>query len=123
MLQTILKSFIRPVAEIHKEEDLKSAMTKLKNSFGKMRKRTEPIAIRFYTISKLKILKEYYLKLLQLYMPLQDKNQLKECHMSYEEKYMEVNKNDNDENLRQHGPFVIDYDSCSWHWRIWLQRQ
>ena len=44
---------------------------------------------RFYTNTKLKLksLREYYLRLLQLYMPWQDKNQLKECHHSYEEKW------------------------------------
>ena len=55
-----------------------------------MRKTTSLITTRFHTISKLESLEEYYLKLLQLHMSWQDENQLKECHQSYEEKYMEV---------------------------------
>ena len=43
-------------------------------------------------------------------MPWQDENHLKECHQSYEEKYMEV-KDDIDEHLRRLEPFIaIEYD-------------
>ena len=55
MNQIMKKSYIKPVAEIHEEEDLKTAIAiKLKNGLGKMRKETWPIMIRFRTISKLK---------------------------------------------------------------------
>lgn len=55
------KSYIKPVLEINKEEYVKTAITtKLKNGWGKTRKRTRPIVIRFHTISKLKGPEEYY---------------------------------------------------------------
>ena len=41
----------------------------LKNDLGKMRKRSRPCVIRFHKVSKLKSPEEYYLRILQLYMP------------------------------------------------------
>ena len=81
------KSYIKPVAEILKEEDLKTTITvKLNNGLGKMRKIIQPIVLRFKIISKFKSPEEYYLILLQSYMSWRDGNQLKECHQSYEKK-------------------------------------
>ena len=55
---------MNPAGEIHKEVDLKTAITiKLKIGLGKMRKRTWLIVIRFLTTSKLKSLEKYYLRL------------------------------------------------------------
>ena len=64
------KGYIKPVLKINKEEYVKRAITtKLKNGWGKTRKRTRPIVIRFHTISKLKGPEEYYWILLQRVSP------------------------------------------------------
>ena len=49
----------------------------LKNEVGEMRKRSRPYIIRFHKMSKLKSPDEHYLRLLQLYMPWRNKNELK----------------------------------------------
>lgn len=54
------KICIKPVADIHEEEDVKTVITvKLKNVLRRLRKRTRAIVIRFRTIFKLKNLEEY----------------------------------------------------------------
>ena len=55
-----------------------------------MRKRSRPCVIRFHKMSKLKRPDEYYLRLLQLYMPWRNENELKQGSQSYEDKYKEV---------------------------------
>ena len=56
------KSYVKPVAEIQKEKDLKTAVTKqLKSGLGKMRKRIQLIVIRFCTVSRLRSPEENYI--------------------------------------------------------------
>lgn len=59
------KSYMKPVAEIPEKEDLKTAVTiKLKDGLAKMRRKTQPIVIRFDSISKLKSLEDFSWRLL-----------------------------------------------------------
>ena len=108
-----IRSYTKPVSNICEEEPdlkVKKQTIKLKNGLGKMRKRQRPVVIRFHTVSKLKSPEEHYMRLLQLYMPWRDENLLKDSTQSYEEKYIEV-EDDIEENIKKHEPFVaIDYD-------------
>ena len=63
-----LKNYILPVTGFC-ETLLCKKMINLKNGLGEMRKRCRPCVVRFYKVSKLKSTEEYYLRLLQLYMP------------------------------------------------------
>lgn len=59
------KSYMKPVVEIPEKEDLKTAVTiKLKDGLAKMRRKTQPIVIRFDSISKLKSLEDFSWRLL-----------------------------------------------------------
>ena len=60
------------------------------NEIGEMRRRSRPCVIRFYKVSKLKSLEEHCLRLLQLYMPWRNENELKQDNQSYEDGYKEV---------------------------------
>ena len=62
----------------------------LKNELGEIRKRSRPCVIRFHKVPKLKSPEEYYLRLLQLYMPWRNENELKQDNHSYEDRYKEV---------------------------------
>ena len=61
----------------------------LKNDLGEMRKRSRPCVIRFHKVSKLKCAEEYYLRVLQLYMPWRKEDDLKHVNDSYESKFKE----------------------------------
>ena len=62
----------------------------LKNEFGEMQKRSQPCVICFYKVSKLKSPEEHYLRLLQLYMPWRNENELKQDNQSYEDRHKEL---------------------------------
>ena len=62
----------------------------LKNNLGEMRKRKRPCVIRFHNMSILKSPEEYYLRILQLYLPWRDENDLKYDNGTYATKYEEV---------------------------------
>ena len=55
-----------------------------------MRKLSQPCVIRFHKLSKLKSPEEHYLRLLQLYMPWRNENELKQNKQSYENRCKEV---------------------------------
>ena len=62
----------------------------LKDGLGKMRKRSRPCVIRWHKTSKLKDPEEYYLKLLQLYLPWRDESELRHANGTYESKFAHV---------------------------------
>ena len=53
-----------------------SSTIKLKNDCGDMRKRSRPCVIRWHSVSKEKSPEEYFLRLLQLYMPWRNEDEL-----------------------------------------------
>ena len=58
---------------------------------------------------KLKSPEEHYLRLLQLYMPWRNENELKQSNQSYEDRYKEV-EGDILCNIKKHEPYIdIDY--------------
>ena len=74
-----------------------------------MQKHSWPCVIRFYKISKLKSPEEYYLRLLQLYMPWRNENELTQDNQSYEDRYKEVEDGILC-NIKKHVPF-LDIDN------------
>ena len=84
---------------------------KLKDDFGKMKLRSRPCVIRWHKICKLTNPEDYFLTLLQLYLPWTNENQLKHTNGSYESKFHEV-KDDIHESMQKHQPYIeIDYES------------
>ena len=64
----------------------------LKNKLGELRKRSRPCVIHFHKVLKLKSPEEHYLRLLQLYMPWRNENEVKQDNQSYEERYKEIER-------------------------------
>ena len=70
----------------------------------------QPCVMHYHKVSKLKSCEEYYLKVLQLYMPWRNESRLKEDTQSYEDKYKEV-ESDILCNISKHEPGEdIDYE-------------
>ena len=84
-----IKSCTIPVSNIN-DVKLNPHMIVLKNELGEMRKRIQPWVIRFHKVSKRKSPEEYYLRLLQLYIPWRNENELKQDSQSYGDRYKEV---------------------------------
>ena len=71
---------------------------------------SRPCIIRFYKVSKLKSPEEHYLRLLQLYMPWRNENELKQDNQSYEDRYKEVEGGILC-NIKKHEPYLdINYE-------------
>ena len=82
----------------------------LKNDFGEMRKRERPCVIRFHKVTKMTNSEVYFLRLLQLYMPWRNEDELKGDYETYEDKYNEIESSIKP-NLEKHEPYLdIDYD-------------
>ena len=71
-----------------------------------MRKHSRESAIRFLNASKLKSAHQYYLCLLQLYMPWRQESNLKHEDRIYEIKYKEV-ENEIVGNIKKHEPYYV----------------
>ena len=84
-----IKSYTIPVSSIN-DVKLNLNIIVLKNELGEMRKHSRPRVVCFHKVSKLKSLEEHYFRLLQLYMPWRNENELKQDNQSYEDKYEEV---------------------------------
>ena len=84
-----IKSYTMPVSAIDEVLDSSNVIV-LKKELGKMRKRTQPCNMRYHKVSNLKDSEQYYMKLLQLYMPWRDEDDIKgNCH-SFKEKFGQV---------------------------------
>ena len=104
-----IKSYTVPVSNIN-DVKLTPNIIVLKNELGEMRKRSRPCVIRFHKISKLKSPEEHYLRLLQLYMPWRNENELKQGNQSYEDRYKGVEGNILC-NIKKHEPYLdINYE-------------
>ena len=84
-----IKSYTVPVSNIN-DVKLNPNTIVSKNELGEIQKHSRPCVIRFHKVPKLKNPKEYYLRLLQLYMPWKNENELKQDNRSYEDRYKEV---------------------------------
>ena len=75
-----------------------------------MQKHSRPCIICFHKVSKLKSPEEHYLRLLQLYMPWRNENELKQGNQSYEDRYKGVEGNILC-NIKKHEPYLdINYE-------------
>ena len=63
---------------------------KLKDECGYMRKRSRPCVIRWHSVSKQKSLELYALRLLQLYLPWRNEDELRHMDGSYASKFEDV---------------------------------
>ena len=75
-----------------------------------MRKRSRPCVIRLHKVSKLKSPEGHYFRLLQLYMPWKNENELKQDNQSYENRHIEV-EGDILCNIKKHESYLdINYE-------------
>ena len=84
-----IKSYTVPVSNINNVK-LNPDIIILKNELGEMRNRSQACVICFYKVFKLKSPEEHYLRVLQLYMPRRNENELKQDNQSYEDRHKEV---------------------------------
>ena len=84
-----IKSYTVPVSNIN-DVKLNPNINVLKYELGEMQKLSRPYVIRFYKVVKLKSPEEHFLRLLQLYMPWRDENELTQDNQSNEDRYKEV---------------------------------
>ena len=103
-----IKSYTMPVSAIDEVEHSSNVIV-LKDELGKMRKRTRPCVMRYHKISKMKDPEQYHMKLLQLYMPWRDEDDIKGNSHSYEEKFDEVESSIKP-NIVRHDPYFGRYD-------------
>ena len=80
-----IKSYTDPVSRIG-DVKVNSYIIVLKNELDEMRKGSRPCVIRFHKVSKLKSPEEQYLRLLQLYMPWRNENELRQDNQIYEDR-------------------------------------
>ena len=107
-----IKSYSVPVGSIDDDEPegKSTKIITLQNGLGKMKKRSRPIVIRFHNVRKLENSENYYRRLLQMYLPWRNEDNLKRDDQTYEDRYKEV-ENDISDNVKRHEPFLnIDYD-------------
>ena len=84
-----IKSYAVPVSNINYVK-LNPNIIVSKNELGEMRKRSRPCVIHFQKVSKVKSPEEHYVRLLHLYMPWRNENELKQDNQSFEERYKEI---------------------------------
>ena len=84
-----IKSYTVPVSSID-DVKLNPNIIVLKNELGEIWECSRSCVTRFHKVSKLKSPEEHYLRLLQLYMPWRNENELKQDNQSYEDRYKEV---------------------------------
>ena len=98
-----IKSYTVSVSNIN-DVKLNPNIILLKNELGEIQKR-RPCIIRFHKLSKLESQEEHYLRLLQLYMPWRNENELIQDNQSYEDRYKEV-EGDTLCNIKKHEPYL-----------------
>ena len=84
-----IKSYTVPVSN---SDDVKMNLNiiVLRNELGKIWKCCRPCVIHFHKVSELKIPEEHYLRLLQLYMPWRNENELKQDNQSSEDDILKL---------------------------------
>ena len=104
-----IKSYIVPVFNTN-DFNLNPNIIVLKTELGEMQKHSRPFIICFHQVFKLRSPEEHYTRLLSLYIPWRNKNELKQDNQSYENRYKEV-EGDILCNVKEHEPYLdIDYE-------------
>ena len=91
---------------LEKESDCRKSVIKLKDNFGKMRKRSRLCVIRWYNITEQKDAEKHFFQRLQLYLPWRNEDELLGDHETYESRYKAV-KSQILLNIKNHEPFKI----------------
>ena len=81
----------------------------LKNELGEIWKACRSCLIRFHKVFKSKNSEKHYLRLLQLYMPCINKNELKQDNQSYEDR-CEGFEGDILCNIKKHEPYLVKHE-------------
>ena len=103
-----LRNYTNPVnMDIEYTEVLPQIIT-LKNNMGKMRKRKQCV-MRYHKPSKFSLPENYYMVLLQLYMPWRHEDEIIGHFDNYEDKFNHV-YDEIEENIFQHEPFFGQLD-------------
>ena len=79
-----------PVNATDNGSKIKSETITLKNKMGKMKKRHRPCVMRYHKISKMKDPEQYYMMLLQLYLPWRSEDQIRGKFSTFSERYQSV---------------------------------
>ena len=94
-----IKNYTIPASSINVDNELpvditeqltseqQATIIKLRNNLRKMKKKSRLCIMRCHMESKLKNLEQYYMTLLQLYMPWRDEDNLKGTYHTFQEKY------------------------------------
>ena len=85
-----MQNYTMPVNATEDIDDSKCDIISLKNKMGKMKKRSRPCVMRYHKISKVKDPEQYYMTLLQLYLPWRTEDQIKGNCSTYNEKFQSV---------------------------------
>ena len=89
---------------LEEESDFRKSVIKLKDNFGKMRKRSRLCVIRWYNITEQKNAEKHFFQRLQLYLPWRNEDELLGDHETYEINYKAV-KSQILSNIKNHEPF------------------
>ena len=84
-----IESYIEPVSDYIHTPDSNEIIV-LRNDMGKMKKRSRPCVIRWHNVSRMKNEEDYCMKMLQLFLPWRNENELKHQDDTYTSKYNEV---------------------------------
>jgi len=85
-----LNNYITAVDTTEDIIDQNTETITLKNELGKMKKRSRPCVMRYHKISKISDPEQYFMILLQLYLPWRNENQIKGEFSTYNLKYQSV---------------------------------
>ena len=103
-----IKNYTMPIGAIDEVEPT-SRIIVLKNELGKMKKRSRPCVMRYHKVTKLKDSEQYYMILLQLYMPWRNEDNIKGDCPTYGEKFS-ADELSIKPNILKHDPNFEKYD-------------
>ena len=104
-----IENYTTQVSNTDDQETWNGKIIELKNEYGKMRKRTHPIVIRYHKVSLLKEPELYYMTLIQLYLPWRNETDLISGCATYAQKF-ELVKDILMPNLKKHDAWNGEYD-------------
>ena len=104
-----IRSYAEPISDFVDTPESTDKI-ELQEGLGKMKKRSRPCVIRWHKVSELKDPENYYLSVLQLYLPWRDESELKHANGLYITKFNEVREQIQEAMLRHqpHNELSID---------------
>ena len=104
-----IQNYTIPVSNTSATDTVTENVITLKDGLGKMKKRKQPIVIRYHKLSALKDPEEHFMTMLQLYMPWRVEEDLMRGCVSYQEKFDQV-KDSISINIEKHDVFFGKFD-------------